>query len=286
MAGFREPREIKAKLEWFLHNAPQSLVTALSPLTDALEGENPLRTFLKELFSISPFVRESLGKYACGNYARGNNAGNQKSLFGLDEEIPDYPDEWKLVTHFAKFFPGDPAIISPLYLNLIRLNPGEAIYLPAGVLHAYINGMGVELMANSNNVLRGGLTPKHVDIPELLRVLDFTPFQPEILKIEDASESTVSVGEYEYPVPCKEFSLSVIRGGTHIYLETGPSIVLVTQGELIINGLAETVLKKGESAFIPAGNSRLKFSGNYTVYAAGTGPLTEFDNTETEQGLL
>jgi mannose-6-phosphate isomerase len=271
MAGFREPREIKANLESFFQNAPQSLVTALSPLTDALEKENPLKSFLKELFSISPFVRESVG-----NYARNNYTMDQKSLFSLGEEIPNYPTEWKLVTHFAKFFPDDPAIISPLYLNLIQLNPGEAMYLPAGILHAYINGLGVELMANSNNVLRGGLTPKHIDIPELLRVLDFTPSQPEILKGKDE-------GEYEYPVPCKEFSLSVIKGGTQVYLETGPSIVLVTQGELIINGLKETILKKGESAFIPAGNNGLKFSGNYTVYTAGTGPLTEIDNTESEQ---
>jgi mannose-6-phosphate isomerase class I len=98
----------------------------------------------------------------------------------------------------------------------------------------------------------------------------------------EASESKHS-SEYEYPVPCKEFSLSIIKGGTQVYLETGPSIVLVTQGELIINGLKETILKRGESAFIPAGNNGLKFSGNYTVYAAGTGPLAEIGDTETEQ---
>jgi mannose-6-phosphate isomerase len=269
MAGFREPREIKANLEEFLRDAPQSLVTALRPLTEALEGENPLKTFLQELFSLSPFVRKALG-----NYAQGSS---------------EY-DEWEFVSRFAELFPDDPAIISPLYLNLIQLNPGEAIYLPAGILHAYVHGMGVELMANSNNVLRGGLTPKHIDIPELLRVLDFASYKPEILKgIGEATESThsseskLSIGEYEYPVPCKEFSLSVIQGGDHIYLETGPSIILVTHGELRINGPSEIILTRGESAFIPAGNNGLKFSGVYTVYAAGTGPLPETNNTETEQ---
>jgi mannose-6-phosphate isomerase len=281
MAGFREPREIKANLEDFLQNAPLSLVTALSPLKEALEGENPLKTFLQELFSLTPFVRRALGAYAKGTYVHNSSAQNGGQL-GLLEKISQYSEEKKLISQFTKYFPDDPAIISPLYLNLIQLNPGEALYLPAGVLHAYVYGLGVELMANSNNVLRGGLTPKHIDIPELLRVLDFSPFKPEILKgVDEASESTHSsgstlpVGEYEYPVPFKEFSLSVIQGGDYIYLETGPSIVLVTQGELKINSAAETVLKKGESAFIPAGNNGLKFSGNYTVYAAGTGPLSE-----------
>jgi mannose-6-phosphate isomerase len=255
MAGFREPHEIKVRLEWFLHNAPQSLLTALAPLTDALERENPLKTFLEELFSLDPIVREELGNYAI-----------DQGQYGLYEYKSEYPDERKLIARFAKFFPDDPAIISPLYLNLIKLNPGEAIYLPAGIFHAYVYGLGIELMANSNNVLRGGLTPKHIDIPELLRVLDFKPFQPEILRATGETE-------YEYPVPCKEFSLSVIQGGDYIYLETGPSIILVTQGELTINGLEQTILKKGESAFIPAGNNGLKFSGNYTAYTAGIGPL-------------
>ncbi|MDR0312206.1 MAG: mannose-6-phosphate isomerase, class I [Treponema sp.] len=269
MAGFREPNKIKANLEDFLLNAPQSLVTALKPLTEALEGENPLKTFLQELFSLSPFVRKALGNYVKGISAHGNNA---------NENISQYPEEWKLISQFAELFPDDPAIISPLYLNLIQLNPGEALYLPAGILHAYIHGLGVELMANSNNVLRGGLTPKHIDIPELLRVLDFSPYKPAILNgAEETSESKLS-GEYEYPVPCKEFSLSVIKGGDHIYLETGPSIILVTQGELRISGPSETVLKRGESAFIPAGNNGLKFTGAYTVYAAGTGPLSETNN--------
>lgn len=73
-------------------------------------------------------------------------------------------------------------------LNRISLGPGEGIYLPAGNLHAYLHGVGVEVMANSDNVLRGGLTPKHVDVPELLRVLDFTPTPEDRLRSETLTE--------------------------------------------------------------------------------------------------
>ncbi len=83
--------------------------------------------------------------------------------------------EAKTVLELGERYPGDAGVLAALLLNRISLKPGEAIYLPAGNLHAYLHGVGVEVMANSDNVLRGGLTPKHVDVPELLRVLDFTP---------------------------------------------------------------------------------------------------------------
>jgi mannose-6-phosphate isomerase len=267
MIGFREPAEIKNLLERFLGNASYSLKIVLKPLINSLEGEEPLKNFLAELFSLSVQVRDALNLYA-------QELGNHENSF----------HEWKIISQFAAAYPGDPAIISPLYLNLIHLNPGEAIYLPDGILHAYIYGLGVELMANSNNVLRGGLTSKHVDIPELLRVLDFTPYKPEIL--EGLGDS---YGEHEYPVPCREFSLSVFRGGENIFLETGPSIILVTEGKLEISRPGSDTrvttgitLKQGESAFIPAGNRGLIFSGNYTVYAAGTGLLPKSDDANPD----
>lgn len=72
-------------------------------------------------------------------------------------------------------YPGDPGVLASLLLNRVRLSPGEGMYLPAGNLHAYLHGTAIEIMANSDNVPWGGLTPKHIDVPELLRVLDFTP---------------------------------------------------------------------------------------------------------------
>ena len=83
--------------------------------------------------------------------------------------------EAKTTLQLGELYPGDAGVLASMLLNRITLAPGEGIYLPAGNLHAYLHGMGFEVMANSDNVLRGGLTPKHVDVPELLRVLDFTP---------------------------------------------------------------------------------------------------------------
>ncbi|CAM5649297.1 hypothetical protein SVIOM74S_01659 [Streptomyces violarus] len=82
----------------------------------------------------------------------------------------------------AHHYPGDPGVLAAMLLNHVRLQPGEALYLGAGVPHAYLNGLGVEIMANSDNVLRCGLTPKHVDVPELLRIVRFRPSDPGVLR--------------------------------------------------------------------------------------------------------
>jgi mannose-6-phosphate isomerase len=128
-------------------------------------------------------------------------------------------------------------------------------------------------MANSDNVLRGGLTPKHIDLKELFKVLKFSPFKPQILKPADSGNSSSC---YKYPAPAREFSLTVIKGGENRYAETGPSIIIITEGELRIEDSVKrntVILKKGESAFIPQGaaGQGLNFSGNYTAYAAGIG---------------
>ena len=105
----------------------------------------------------------------------------------------------------AASYPGDAGVLSPYLLNLLRLAPGDGIYIGAGTLHAALQGTAVELQANSNNVLRGGLTVKHVDVPELLRVARFAPQEPSVLRpVPDAS------GESHYPTPAPEFALSSV----------------------------------------------------------------------------
>ena len=93
----------------------------------------------------------------------------------LSSGATEFAAEAKTVLELGERYPGDAGVLAALLLNRITLGPGEGIYLSAGNLHAYLRGVGLEVMANSDNVLRGGLTPKHVDVPELLRVLDFTP---------------------------------------------------------------------------------------------------------------
>jgi mannose-6-phosphate isomerase len=182
---------------------------------------------------------------------------------GIDESL------WPLIRRLAELYPADPGILAPLYLNLIHLESGQAIYLPEGILHAYMDGFGVELMANSDNVLRCGLSSKHIDVDELMNVLYFHPFTPDLL----TEPSKTGPAVFTYPSPCGEFSLSVIRDVQGPCPIGGPAIVVVTAGRLrAASGqpgrAASWELGPGESAFIPPSPEPPEFSGTYTLYAA------------------
>jgi mannose-6-phosphate isomerase len=247
MCGFRDPDTIRRLLGDF-NNAPAA--EGLYPLLRSLEmpdTASALRHFLQALFDLSPPVRHTLTEYVLTSYHES--------------------DEWKLMRQFARLYPGDPAVLAPLYLNVFRLEPGEAIFLKAGVLHAYVHGCGVELMTDSDNVLRGGLTAKHIDVPELMRILDFTPEQPRIIRPEFGSSC------FTYLTPCDSFSLTVMRGPEAVMVRSAPAIGIVTEGEVSVGG---TVLKQGESAFIPPSacatcggdEAPLMLRGDFTLYAA------------------
>ena len=106
----------------------------------------------------------------------------QAACVRLAQEGGEFGREARTALELSERYPGDAGVLAALLLNRVVLQPGEALFLPAGNLHAYLSGAGVELMANSDNVLRGGLTSKHVDVAELLRVLDFTPRTPPVLR--------------------------------------------------------------------------------------------------------
>ncbi|GAT82840.1 mannose-6-phosphate isomerase [Streptomyces sp. F-3] len=149
----------------------------------------------------------------------------------------------------ARHYPDDPGVLAAMLLNHVRLQPGEALFLGAGVPHAYLNGLSVEIMANSDNVLRCGLTPKHVDVPELLRIVRFEAADPGILRPEAGPD-----GEEVYDTPVDEFRLSryVLSEGTagrDLTLDT-PQILLCTAGSV---RTGEHTLTPGQSVFVPAG---------------------------------
>ncbi|MET7715016.1 mannose-6-phosphate isomerase, class I [Streptomyces sp. NPDC005407] len=163
----------------------------------------------------------------------------------------------------AHHYPGDPGVIAAMLLNYVQLQPGEALFLGAGVPHAYLNGLGVEIMANSDNVLRCGLTPKHVDVPELLRIVRFEASDPGVLRPE-ASPS----GEEVYDTPIDEFRLSryvlAPDAAPRDLTAPTPQILLCTAGSVTAGDLT---LARGESAFVPAGD-KTEISG--TGDGAGT----------------
>jgi mannose-6-phosphate isomerase len=110
--------------------------------------------------------------------------------------------EARLVTALAAAYPDDPSVIVTLLLNRVTLQPGEAIYLGPGNLHAYLHGTGVEVMGASDNVIRGGMTAKHVDVPELLRVVDTSPMAEPVLR-----PAAVASGVWRYDTPEAPFRL-------------------------------------------------------------------------------
>ncbi|MCZ7414589.1 mannose-6-phosphate isomerase, class I [Streptomyces sp. WMMC897] len=168
----------------------------------------------------------------------------------------------------AHHHPGDPGLLAVLLLHHVVLQPGEALYLGAGVPHVYLSGLGVELMANSDNVLRCGFTPKHVDVPELLRVVRFEPGDPAVLRPE-AGEDEAEV----YTTPVDEFQLSrhVIPAAAapRILPAHVAQILLCTQGEVTLRDAegAELRLASGQSAYIRA-DATVRAEGEGTLFRA------------------
>ena len=180
-------------------------------------------------------------------------------------------DEWagvaRAVTLAAGDFPGDVGVVLVLLLNYVRLEPGEAIYLGAGNVHSYLRGTGVEIMANSDNVLRCGLTPKHVDVPELLKITDFTPLgEPRCMVDDDGFGAS-----YETPVP--DFALSVVDldayKGSCAVGGHGPHIVLCTDGQARVEALGATAdLAPGRAAFVAARAAAFTIRGTGRAFCA------------------
>ncbi|USX50975.1 mannose-6-phosphate isomerase, class I [Lentzea sp. HUAS12] len=234
LAGFRDPARTVALLRSL--DAP-----ALAPYTEMLVAQ-PDSSGLRALFtmlitlpqtSLSVLLPQVLD--ACVLHVK---------------EHGEFDLECRTILELGESYPGDAGVLAALLLNRIVLQPGEAIHLPAGNLHAYLRGTGIEILANSDNVLRCGLTPKHVDVPELLRVLDFTCGDMEVLLGEE-----VQPGVRVYRTPAPEFELSRLdlTGETRVDHE-GPQIMICTAGAVVLTNARgeELRLARGESVWLPA----------------------------------
>ena len=179
-----------------------------------------------------------------------------------------YTMSFDLAVDLAAHYPGDPGVLVALLLNQVRLAPGEALWMPAGNLHAYLKGAGVEIMAASDNVLRGGLTPKRVDVDELMRVLRF-----EVLDEVALPATEVGPGLVTWQVPAREFVLHrvVLYGGTPVEVPVGgPRVVLGVRGEVAVAGTdgVTTTVTTGTAAFAPADAGRITVSGDGEIFVA------------------
>ncbi|AGP38009.1 mannose-6-phosphate isomerase, class I [Sorangium cellulosum] len=176
---------------------------------------------------------------------------------------------WALRLH--ELYPGDVGVVIALLLNDVHLEPGEALYLPPRRLHAYVQGVGIEIMASSDNVLRGGLTPKHVNVGELLRVLDFSPWRVEPVAPRRAGAESI------YDTPAPEFRLSRIELDAASSWRTddrrGPEIVLCTRGQASLvdaRGAAQG-LRQGGSIFVPFASGGYAIEGEGQFFRATVG---------------
>ncbi len=160
------------------------------------------------------------------------------------------PEYWlgKAIRSYCREDYLDRGLVSILLMNLVGLRPGEGIFQDAGVLHAYLEGINIELMANSDNVFRGGLTPKHVDVPQLLKHVQLRSIQPNILHGVAAA-----AGIAVYPTPAQDFQLSVLTLDTQTprqrTAKAGPQIGLVMEGRVIVNDQFE--VDPGYAFFVP-----------------------------------
>ncbi|MDT5084934.1 MAG: mannose-6-phosphate isomerase [Mycobacterium sp.] len=169
----------------------------------------------------------------------------------------------KTVLELGERYPGDAGVLAALLLNRITLGPGEGIFLSAGNLHAYLRGVGLEVMANSDNVLRGGMTPKHVDVPELLRVLNFNPTTESQLHAQTHPDGLASF----YDTPTVEFAASMLTlGDDQIGHEVdapsrhdGPQILLCIEGATAVHGKAAALtLTRGVAAWVAADDGPIR----------------------------
>ena len=257
MSGFRPYAELVRHLE-------AVGVPELRAATDRLRGEpteRALGSLLATALQMSDRQRADLVRRTA------EHAPSQLRGDGLET---DAAAAARWVERLAASYPGDAGVLSPYLLNVVRLAPGEGTFTGAGTLHAALSGTAVELQANSDNVLRGGLTVKHVDVPELLRVARFVPQEAAVLNpVADAN------GERHYPTPAAEFALSSVALGTlrappFVGTTAGPEILLFLYGDAVVtdpDGRTASC-RSGEALFVPAAVKGYRVRGKATMFRA------------------
>ena len=247
LCGFRPVEES-------LHCLAKLQVPELKPTIAAL-ARGGLRAAIPQLLGLSDRRRIHLVETVAEAAARFVAAAD-----------PEFINTYRWAASLAETYPGDPGVVISLMCNHLKLAPGEAVFLPAGNLHAYLSGAGVEVMAGSDNVLRGGLTTKHVDLAALLEVLDFTDRKVPVL------HPVLGPGGLRYPVPVADFDLTrcQLDAGSGTLTAGGPQVLLCTEGRAVLTSADERlVLEKGGSAFVQAGVP-LSATGPAVLYRATT----------------
>ena len=192
-----------------------------------------------------------------------NMQGEEKShaLAVLKAALESQQGEpWETIRLIAQFYPDDSGLFSPLLLNVVKLNPGEAMFLFAETPHAYLQGVALEVMAYSDNVLRAGLTPKYIDIPELVANVKFVAKPAAELLTQPVKNGA----ELDFPIPVEDFAFSLhdLSQTETTIVQESAAILFCVEGEATLHkGEQHLVLKPGESAFVAANESPVSVSG-------------------------
>ena len=219
--------------------------------------------------------REGLKRLVAGLLALSGDEGRERRRDLIAEALAQSPrlNEPGLgwIAHLARFFPDDIGVLAPAWMNPVILEPGRALFLPPGTLHAYVDGLGIELMADSDNVIRGGLTPKHVDAAELLATIDFAQSG-----VHEIAPEPAGACETRYVPPVGRFALSVIRTrpGASFRCESGEGveILLCMEGEGVLEEAGASprrlAVSRGASFLVPAAVSSYALSGELLAFRA------------------
>jgi len=254
LSGFRQPGQIIKDLQVLSAQLPAAEVGEIDKIIGSLQGQDPLASAFKHVLTAGEPIARTV-----------------KSLCEVIESSAQLMQN----VHFAelvtinKIYPSDPGVLVALLLNLVFLEPGQAISLGAGNVHAYLRGLGIEVMANSDNVLRGGLTSKHIDVPELLDVTISQPSPAPIL-----APVALDTHDRLYKPDFEEFQLQVLDPKTpglasELQLH-GAAVILCTKGEFLIKTQeGERNITRGQSLFITA----TELPATATLQGTGAGQL-------------
>ncbi|MDD1795510.1 mannose-6-phosphate isomerase, class I [Enterovibrio makurazakiensis] len=244
MNGFRDYAEILA----FFHQLNIDVLSELVANLDANQNEQGLSAFFKALLSLDGEQKDTAVK-ALLDFAANNQTDELYSL---------------LMT-LSEQYPGDIGLFSPLILNTLTLQPGEAMFLDACTPHAYIKGTGLEIMANSDNVLRAGLTPKHMDVEELIACTRCVPMPKDTILLSPNSNVKSNVKIYPIPVPDFNFGVYQQTDNEPLHTTSAEILIAIDAPLTVSHAKGESVtLQKGESVFVPA------FVGEYLVTCSGS----------------
>ncbi len=258
--GFKSEAKILETLE----NSAEFQV--LAPLYKS-EGLAGLYTFLMEMEQaqvdslLGPVIKRALRNKQDGK---------------IDKTSPEW---WvaKLYENSHGIYPIDKGVFSIYLFNIVCIMPGQGIFQDAGVPHAYLEGQNVELMANSDNVLRGGLTPKHIDVPELIKNIKFKHIEPVIIE-----GTKPCMGESVYPAPTQDFGIATIKlGGSYSFEHEAQSLdmFLVVEGGCVVNN--QMSVKTGEAFVVFPGNKlNIHASGKTLIYRAFVPSIAAYSQHE------